>query len=216
MTDPMHCSKCGQPHTRCAGHVKNGPRKGQPCMRQPRKGATVCHGCGGAAPQVIAAAERRVARQEIQKVVHATLGDMPDRDIDPAATLQWLINASSAHAHWYLGQIQQLRPDALVWGDTEVRQSDLAGLTVIQKAQVTALLQLYNEERVMLAKFVALALSHGLAEREVRLEEARGALIADVFRAVLAQLELTPDQQSKALTLVPAMLRKAQAGAALN
>jgi hypothetical protein len=180
------------------------------------KGQRVCRSHGGAIPAAKAAAERRLARQEIEKVVSRTLGAMPDRDVDPAATLQWLINASSAHAHWYLGQIQQLRPDALVWGDTEVRQSDMHGLTVIQKAQINALLGLYNEERDRLAKFVALALSHGLAEREVRLEEARGALIADVFRAVLAQLELTPAQQSKALTLVPAMLRKAQAGAALN
>lgn len=58
------CPKCDQIHERCLGHVRNGPRTGQPCNRHPIPGGEVCGGRGGhggGAPQVRAAASRRVA-----------------------------------------------------------------------------------------------------------------------------------------------------------
>lgn len=209
MTETQVCERCGQTHTRCAGHRNDG----QPCGLIPRRGATVCKRHGGAAPQVRAAADRRVAQQEAQKIV-ATLGK--PINTDPVEALHNLIHWSAGHVEWYRQQLARYLPDALVWGDAEVKQSDLQGLTVVQKAAVNTWLVLYNEERKFLAGICARAIHAGLAEREVRLEEKRGALIADVIRAVLAQLELTPAQQERALDLVPLTLRKAAQGANLN
>jgi len=207
MTNLMHCTKCGQPHPRCAGHVKNGLRKGQPCMRYPKAGATVCYGCGGAAPQVRAAAARRQAVEEARRHVEVALGQKAAAKVDPVAALQELINWSSAHVAWYLARVRELKPDALVFGDAKVTESQRDGLTVEQKAEINVWLKLYNAERDRLADYCSTAIRVGLAEREVRLAEQTGALIADVIRRVLSDLELTPDQQARALDVVPRHLR---------
>ena len=212
MTETHVCDRCGQTHAKCSGHRQDG----KPCGQIPMRGQRVCRKHGGKSPQALAAAERRLARMEIQETVHAALGDRPDKDEDPIASMQWLINWSAAHCRWYLAELRKLRPDALIWGDTEVRESDSAGLTLIQKAAVHALLRLYNEERDRLAGYCALAIRNGLHEREIRLAEERGALIADIIRACLARLELTPDQQAMALTVVPDELRRAAGNPSLN
>lgn len=212
MTEPQVCGRCGQTHIRCSGHRKDG----QPCGQPPLRGQRVCRKHGGKAPQNLAAAERRLARMEIEQAVVSALGERPTVDEDPIAAMQWLINWSAAHCRWYLAELRKLRPDALVWGDQQVRTSDLTGLTVVEKAQTNALLRLYNEERDRLAGFCALAIRNGLHEREIRLAEERGALIADVIRACLARLELSPDQQALALTVVPDELRRAAANPSLN
>lgn len=65
MTGPVGCPDCGQPITRqCAGHVqraRGGREAGHRCHQSARRGGTVCGAHGGAAPQVRAAAARRVA-----------------------------------------------------------------------------------------------------------------------------------------------------------
>jgi hypothetical protein len=94
-----------------------------------------------------------------------------------------------------------------VWGDVEVRD-DRTGQTVIQKAEVNLWLLLFNEECRELRALCRTAVDVGLAEREVRLAEQHGALIAEVLRTVLADLELTPEQQTRALNVVPLRLRE--------
>jgi hypothetical protein len=202
MTDTHVCQRCGQTHMRCSGHRQDGQPCGQPAML----GQRVCRKHGGKAPQAMAAAKARMAQEEARRLAQ-TLGEPVETD--PVEALHNLIRWSAGHVNWYRSQLVQFLPDALVWGDVEVKQSDLQGLTVVQRSQVNAWLVLYNEERKFLATICAKAIHAGLAEREVRLEEQQGALIAEIMRAVLADLELTPDQQTKALQVVPMHLRRA-------
>lgn len=207
MNDPMKCERCGLPHERCTAHN----RAGQPCKKWPMKGQTVCKNHGGKAPNSLAAAEKRQAQERAAKQL-ATLGE--PIDTDPVQALHDMICWSAGHVNWYRAQVQRFLPDALVWGDTEVKQSDMAGLTVTQKAQVNMWLDLYDRERDRLANLARIAIHAGLAEREVRLEEQRGALVAEVIRAILADLELSPEQQAKAVNVVPLHLRRASQDAA--
>lgn len=65
---------------------------------------------------------------------------------------------------------------------------------------IRGLAQLEATERDRCATFAAKAIAAGLAERQVRLAEKHGALIADVLRAVLGdpELGLTTEQRKKA------------------
>lgn len=205
--EPQDCTKCGKHHPRCKGHVESGPRKGEPCLRWPKKGIAVCPSHGGAAPQVKAAGVRRRAEEEAREIM-ATFGDEPTTT-DPVEGLHLAICWARTHMDWLRRQVQRLYPDAVVFGDHKVTESDTKGLTLEQRAEVHAWVRLYNEERDRFVNYCAKAISAGLAEREVRLEEERGALIAEIIRAILADLELTPEQQSQALTVVPQHLRRA-------
>lgn len=71
---------------------------------------------------------------------------------------------------------------------------------------IRGLAKLEAEERDRCAGFAAKAVAAGLAERQVRLAEKQGALIADVLRAVLADpaLGLTAEQRAAA----PAAIRR--------
>lgn len=136
-------------------------------------------------------------------------------DVDAVDGMKQLIAWSNGHVKWYRAQVQALVPDALVWGQSEVRESDTQGLTVKEVAQVNAWLRLYNEERERLAKFCATAMQHGLAEREIRAMEQYGDQIAGAMteyaRRLAEQVALSPDQLAAAVRLVPEVLRELDA-----
>jgi hypothetical protein len=188
---------------RCTARAKSTGRR---CGNYAIGGAPTCRLHGGKAPQVQAAAQRRQARAEAEAfVARFTAGAPPD--VDALAELAKLINTSAGCVRFYERQCAALRPDALVWGDAEARQ-DSRGVTVTQKAEVNLWLRLFNDERRHLAQLCKVAIDAGLQEREVRLAEQHGALVAEVLRLVLSDLELTPDQQSKALNVIPLRLRQ--------
>jgi hypothetical protein len=174
------------------------------------EGSDLCRNHGGAYPLVRAKAARTLATQRAEQIM-ATLGAHPT-DTDPVEGLHLVICWSRTHMDWLRERVQELLPSALTWGDYEVVESQLRGMQIKQRAQVNAWLDLYYRERAFFTDACAKAIHAGLAEREVRLEEQRGALIADVIRRVLSDLELSPDQQSRALTAVPFRLREAQQG----
>lgn len=73
-TNPSNLVACTDPSKpNCPGHdPKKCPKHktdGSPCGRYPVKGSTVCPTHGGKAPQVKAAADRRIAEEKLRKVV---------------------------------------------------------------------------------------------------------------------------------------------------
>jgi hypothetical protein len=203
------CARCGQPHTRCAGHVKNGPRKGQPCMRHPKRGATVCRQCGGNAPQVIAAAERRVELEEAAKAV-VTYG-LPI-DISPTEALLEEVRWTAGHVAWLRQRVQETEQQQLTVGVAGQRIDPGGGKTVKIKTAPNVWLDLYAAERRHLVDVCAAALRAGIEERQIRLAERHGQLMEVFIRGVLADLRLTPAQEALVPTVVPARLRELIAG----
>jgi hypothetical protein len=105
------------------------------------------------------------------------------------------------------------RDDELVWGKTREKSGgEDWGSTFEAKPSVW--LQLLGEWSDRLVKVCDTAIRAGIEERRVRIAEQQGALVADVIRKVLDDLELTPEQAARAGEVVPRRLRLLAGGAA--
>ena len=192
-------------------------KKGEPCGLGPVPGAKRCGRHGGKAPQVQAAAARRVAeaaaQEQMVKAVR-TLG-LPI-DVDPGKALLDEIHWTAGHVAWLRGKVQELEEEDLVWGKTQhedgVGPQGVVDVTT-EKAGPSVWYELYMKERDHLAKVCSLALRAGIEERKVKLAESQGLLVADVIRRILGALGLTPEQQSLVPEIVPRELRALAAGA---
>jgi hypothetical protein len=184
--DPIRpCGRCGEVHTRCGAHR----RDGRPCGRWPERGAPVCRQCGGGAPQVKAAA---AARREQAAAAQAVVTYGLPRTVAPAAALLEEIARTAGHVDW-LGVQVAAHPDPTA--ETS-----------------RPWVELYRLERRHLREVCRDAINAGVAERQVTLAEQQGHLMASVITAVLAELQLTPDQRALVATVVPRHLRAVEAG----
>lgn len=189
-------------------------RAGNQCGRAPIKGATVCASHGGAARQV---RRRAMVRAEL-----AAWG-VDDTLDDPGMVLLRLVTQSSRRAELYSELLAEQYERARGDGEpsTPVDLNDRLGTTDLPSAvsalighkvsaagkdgdlfrseeMIRGLVDLESQERDRCARFAKLALDAGIAERQVRLAEAQGVLIANVLRAVFAdaELDLTEAQRS--------------------
>lgn len=200
---------------KCGAKLR-GKQSGKTCANAPAEGTTRCWRHGGKAPQVKAAAERRVAeaaaRETMAKAVR-TLG-LPI-DIDPGKALLDEIHWTAGHVAWLRDKVQELEAEDLVWGKEKhedgVGPQGVVDVTT-EKADPNVWYQLYLKEREHLAKVCSLALRAGIEERKVKLAESQGLLVADVIRRILGALGLTPEQQQLVPEIVPRELRALAAG----
>lgn len=166
----------------CTGTRKDG----HPCQRSPIAGALVCRVHGGAAPQVKAKAAVRA------EVLRWGLGDV---HTDPGEVMLRLVSQSAARAERYAAEIEEL-----------VSESETLRKALVSQAYgefgptgefIRGLVVLEAQERDRLSTFASRAIAAGLAERQVRLAERQGALIADVLRKVMGDptLGLSDDQK---------------------
>lgn len=181
----------GAPHGRrqCVARSK---QSGQRCKRAPIVGGTVCKIHGGGAPQVRAEAARR-AGQEALHTAAVTYG-LPV-DVSPTQALLDEIQWTAGHVAWLRDRVQELEQGELTWGRTEYREGaggEKDGWSSIERAGANVLLELYEKERRHLVAVTTAALSAGIEERRVRLQEEQGVLVAEAIRAMLSDLGLDP------------------------
>lgn len=184
-------------------------RSGNQCKLPAVPGATVCRVHGGAAPQVKAAANRRLEYATAQQAA-TQLG--LKIDTSPQQALIDEVQRAAGMVAYYgqkVAELAETDPQRLVNGVTRVEQREgfQAGTTKTVEATTNVWLRLWNEERDRLTRVAAAALKAGIEERRVQLAEAQGALIADVIRRILGRLNLTPDQSALVSEVVPAELR---------
>ncbi len=86
---------------------------GKPCTRPVVKGANRCRFHGGAAPQVKAAAKRRLAVEQAAEALK-TFG-LP-RTVDPRDALLEEVYRTAGAVDWLHQQVQALTPDEVIWG----------------------------------------------------------------------------------------------------
>lgn len=161
----------------CKGKSKKGAR---PCAAFPVRGALVCVAHGGAAPQVKAAAARRVAEREA--MAELSLLGRPLSDVDPSSLVLDEIAAAG-------GFVAALRDRVAAMDPTD--------------AIASPWLRKYDEERDRLVKFSDLAVRMNISIRRQELAEQVGALVVTVLRGVLDELGLTADQHELAAAAVP-------------
>lgn len=167
---PRNCRADCPGHARCHAHAK---KTGKPCGRGPVPGGTVCSMHGGKAPQVKAAAERRLEVAEIGRKLER-LGVAIE--VNPLDALQHSVFEAA-------GNVAFLRERVQDGGETPS----------------AAWLAHYDAERERLAKFAKMAVDAGVSERLVRLEEAKAEALVRAIKTAVARAGLSPEQQQLVL-----------------
>ena len=163
---------------------------------------------GGCAPSSRIAATEQRARNLVE-----TYG----RKIETTAVealldeVQW----TAGHVAWLRDKVRELEDTELaatggehplVWGTTR-RKTGGEDWGETEEAAPNVWLRLYQTERTHLVKVCAEAIKAGIEERRVKLAEQQGALVAQVIRAILADLDLSTEQQARIPDVVPRHLR---------
>lgn len=213
MSECEKCPRCSRPHVTpkdgpaCAGHrSRNHPTDpGGPCANSPMHGQTVCHAHGGRAPQNRTAAKARQAEADAEKALRR-FGEPVDTT--PTEALLDAVKWTAGYVAWLREKVASITSDEkLVWGQTRNKVGgEDRGVTY--EAGPNAWLVLLGTWHDRLVRICAEAIKAGVAERQVRLAEQQGALVADVIRKILGDLELTPAQQQRAGNVIPIRLRE--------
>lgn len=151
--------------------------------------------------------QRAAQKAKIEHAV-ATLG-LP-REIDPRDALLEEVYRTAGAVAWLDQQVRTLLPEEVIWGKSEEidrHATEFPGTDATYKAQVHLWVELWQRERAHLVRVSKEAIAAGIEERKVRLAEQQGALLAGVIKSILADLELTPEQQAKVPVVVPKRLR---------
>ena len=191
---------------RCGAHTQAGGL----CVNVPMNGQARCRMHGGASPQAKAKAKERIQQAAARAAVELFAGR---RDIDPGSALLELVQWTAGEVDYWRGRVRQLEEHDLTWGVTRVKDGgDDRGTTSEAKPNIAYMMLTDAGNR--LAAYCVAALKAGVAERQVRLAEQQGALVADVIRRILDDLHLTKGQQELVATVVPNHLRAITGGVA--
>lgn len=191
------------------------------CVRPRSRGRGECHGPalkGGDACRMHLGKEAQgvIAEAEAERAV-VTYG-LP-RDISPTDALLEEVRYSAGHVAWLREKVRELEDQDLVWGKSEEVDrvgGEFPGTDTTHAAKPNVWLELYYRERKHLLEVTKTAISVGIEERRVKLAEAQGALVAEVFRRVFARMDLTKDQSARAPLIVSEELRRVAAQMSLN
>lgn len=162
--------------------VATSKRSGKQCRRYPIPGGTVCASHGGKAPQVIAAARRRLALAEAR-------GLIDEYGIEVQTTPEEALLASVWEA---AGNVALLRK--LISGlDAKVDpKTGIAGPTgstsKLHEAAPHVFVTMYDAERDRLVRFAKACADAGVQERLVTIAEGQAQLMVQAFDATLAEL----------------------------
>ncbi len=169
---------------------------GEPCKAWPIKGAEVCRVHGGRAPQVKAAAKRRVALGEAQEELNR-LG-VPI-EVDTAEAMLQMVYEAAGNVAFLRKRIQQLEQGGRLTGDfdaddvvsalgeEENRRPSIAGRVDPKnwKGEPHVLVTMYNEERERLVRWSKSCREAKVDEYRVALEHKQGERLAEVRRRAM-------------------------------
>lgn len=186
MTDPSPKVPESDPSLSKGGNKRcsaKSSRTGKPCQAWAVVGTNVCVAHGGAAPQV-------KAKALVRRAV-ATYG-LPTSTTDPLGELLGELSRTSGHVAWLSALVAQLDHDDET-GKSELRQWHASGEGGHWEPSVW--LRLYGEERDRLIKVAKTCLDAGVAERQVRIAEQQGELVAGLLRRVLEGVGVDPSSE---------------------
>ena len=211
------------------------------CTKNRSRGRGECHGAaitGTDACRMHIGVPVAVARSQAQAAQAITafsvLTGVPS--LDPGHAVLGMLQMSWLRAHLYAGlledQMQAAREEAELRGggfvdgaaDDQPAAEGVAGLIghtfaadkvagiFASGEAVRALVQLEAQERDRAVRYAKTAHDMGIAEREVKLAESQGQLLASVVRNILGDLELSEEQQERAAGVIQRRFREAAVG----
>ncbi len=221
------CRRCGEVHPHgCNGHPKIRNEAGEkigirPCKKFPMKGQSVCYKHGGMGRNRAAGLrqwDKEHARaKEMERAERAvkTLG-LPVAT-SPQQALLDEIARTAGHVRWLGDLVGNLDPDESTWGKTGEEHREGVGemetvidlTTTTKQARPAVWIQLYQAERSHLVHVCKVAIQCGIAERQIKLAEEQGQMIASVLRSVFEdpELELSVTQVQVARNVASKALR---------
>lgn len=129
------------------------------------------------------------------------------REVAPDVALLEEVHRTAGHVAWLHDRVREFEDqNDLVWGKTK-RKTGGEDWGETEEAAPNIWLKLYQQERTHLVRVCSEAIRAGIEERRVKLAESQGALLVQVIRAILGDLDLTAEQQAKVSDVVPRHLR---------
>lgn len=173
---------------------------GERCRRQALKGAAVCIKHGASAPQVKAAAKRRLAAEAAANSV-VTYG-LPV-DVDPVTALVAEVHRTAGHVAYLARKIADFE------SDLDLVQVD-EGPGGAAKVAPSVWVELHQRERAHLVRVCQAAIGAGVQEAQVRLMERQAELVVTAMLGLAADLGCDDDPRlgelvRKHLTAVAAL-----------
>lgn len=167
---------------RCKARAKT---SGQQCRRYAIPGGTVCRNHGGGAPQVQAAAARRLEAQRLESDATAALAWLGERAItDPLDELGRLATESRALTTALGARVNALRA---------LTEYDLK-----ETPHIKAEIELYERAMDRTHRMLDSLIKAGYMERQMKIAEDEATIIAGIMRRVFQQVGMTQAQQRKA------------------
>jgi hypothetical protein len=152
---------------RCVATSRSGTR----CRNWAIRGGSVCRFHGGAAPQVRAAAKRRLAEAASRKKLHEFEIEEVE---DPVEAYAQLASEAVAPKNLLAGHVASL--DAMFAADAEFGEQAKAELAAYERAM--------DRAGKLLADWIRL----GIDERQIRVTEAQATMLFGVVNGALAEL----------------------------
>lgn len=179
-------------------------RDKQPCQAKAIRGSEPAS-CRKHMGRSLTAVRAEVAVRE--EVLRWGLGDTAT---DPGELLLRLVTQAAIRAEAYARELARVVDEKgdlrkALTGDTYVATAE--GEPVKTGEYIRAITKLEADERDRAAGFATKAVAAGLAERQVRLAERQGEILATVIKAILGDLDLSPEQQARVADVVPRHLR---------
>lgn len=223
--DKEICSRCGKIHLTHWGHPACVAHRAnihplEPCTKHPKNGMKVCRSHGGALPANIVAATERLALMSTQGQIADLMRECDIPDQHPIEGLLDVVRVTGSMVRLLTVKVGELQEEP-TFEDVLVEGSD--GSLSIKKVPTGDAFWGVNHEGEMVPHiYVQLlktwserferacktALDAGVAERQVRLAESEGELVATAIKGILSSLNLTPEQWSIAPKVVAAQLRQ--------
>lgn len=198
-------------------------RSGKPCRNHAVKGASVCRMHGGSAPQVRRAGIVRAARLEAHSIAERMVA-RAGVDADPVEHLLESLHRSAALVEVWGVMVaaldehaeQQAHANGTLRGELGYTEADHDSPDELHVVSHDALLALnrsgmatihpyvteYQQALERRARFAKLCIDAGIAERQVRIAEQQGQLLAQVIRGILTDLGVADRPEA------PAVVRK--------
>lgn len=198
--DDVMADLLGKPPTyQCSGTNA----RGEPCGKAPMAGGKVCRDHGGAAPQVLAKAQRRSAERQAIMDARRSVLELTDRELleaygNPGETLQWVMAMSRAMASALHAELAD---------HEELTYYDGFGNLHI-RPEVGALLKAADQA----GSHAERALRLNLDRRGLELQEKQIALLDRALDSALAQAGLSADAQRTVRTVLRAEILAAEDG----
>lgn len=170
-------------------------RSGKQCGSWAVVGTTVCRMHGGAAPQVVKAAARRLHAAQLQRTIGDTLAELEIQASEdgPTTTLLNAVHRCSAMVAVLGAIVGDLEPTR---GDTE-HPDGMYGPNHLGDGRPHIATTMYAEWIALAARTAKLALEAGVEERLVQLVKGQGQMVAQILQAVFDDADLALDDRQR-------------------